>query len=52
MSLLFNYLLIHKIRAVFHLTGFEEIRPKAEENCSGNILGRGEDSGRHAKASL
>ena len=40
MSLLFNYLLIHKIRAVFHLTGYERIRPTAEEKCSGNTLGR------------
>lgn len=30
-SLLSNYLLIHKIRATFHLTGYEGIRPKAEE---------------------
>lgn len=42
MSLLFNYLLIHKIRAIFHLAQYERIRPKLEEICSGNTLGRGE----------
>lgn len=41
-SLLFNYLLIHKIRAVLHLAEYERIRAKAKEDCSGNTLGRGE----------
>lgn len=41
MSLLFNYLLIHKIRAVFRLAEYEEESgPKSV--CSGNTLGRGE----------